>query len=782
MVDVTLALVGSGILVVLIAAFTMQRRKNEQATSSSRTRDTSSSSSGGSQDPPLVTDGGVDISDGSSSDNSDDSMVDIPITESEEDSEEDSPDLSNIEEALSSDMMGLQSLMPQNQQGQAMFNMGFQQRQQMGGQITMPPVLNQCPQPMMPVPQIPVAQIPVAIMPLPQASTPAQGSPQVELPEKIPKPKPLLLVVKQLEKPVKAFVAMSEAGDKDISKIMENSKRLAHKKDKERQHIQKLTKLLQETESILADLEKDNLSSKDKQELENKLNSKISKIEDKIEDIKQKQSEYEDLLTSEEKELIQVLKENEEALQDIDKTIKSLKVVSQAMEVISPFIQSAQEEHNLELAEEEIDKIEKFLEKTLENEMQLTEEIDELKLFEEQTEEVDEEEIQEIENTLEENDRIKEKLENLQKQGKISKKTYNNLIHQTNKMQEALNELGANIKQEEKLEEQIKQETNQEEDKIGQETNQDKEDLQEAEKENQKAEQMTEEKDAKKVKECPRCGSNNFSAGQCQNCSSWVIECVNCQTINTRYDSEGMYNVRCRNCDNLHVENWQDITSHYKPFMAEVPRPKYVQKHPYLDTIHADNSWWYVRKSQSNQEKQGFKIHVSAHPENAAKVIKNSVKALRNHKLEHKLAYNPDKLFYHQIKDKLIKKGNIGDSGNKDGTMGKTITIYPYTDPKFSSSGLHKVNNNYETTKLAIKLLAESLGDQLIYGGPEIQTEGEVPVKYNGKATRIWIRYDKIGGDNWVDGGGNKHGRKAGLKPTEIQGLKQIPDINKIID
>ena len=156
---------------------------------------------------------------------------------------------------------------------------------------------------------------------------------------------------------------------------------------------------------------------------------------------------------------------------------------------------------------------------------------------------------------------------------------------------------------------------------------------------------------------------------------------------------------------------------------------------------------WMVNKGPTAN--QGWKIHVAVDPDNEDEVLRvaETVMPVLN-------SIDSDNKFAR----------NAGSLKNKGGeTAVKLVTIYPKEDSSVSDV----VNQNRQTTENIIGELINALdAEGLLSPSAIVKTIGEFNVSKDSNPTRIFVRYDKLGGDEVEDIDGNVFGgRKPGAVP-----------------
>ncbi|WP_414837301.1 hypothetical protein ACK3SF_03475 [Candidatus Nanosalina sp. VS9-1] len=156
---------------------------------------------------------------------------------------------------------------------------------------------------------------------------------------------------------------------------------------------------------------------------------------------------------------------------------------------------------------------------------------------------------------------------------------------------------------------------------------------------------------------------------------------------------------------------------------------------------------WMVHSGKTAS--QGWKIHVAVNPENEDEVLRVAeavMPVLKGMESENKFGRNAES---------LKNKGKE--------TAVKLATIYPKQDDSPSDN----VNQNRKTTEKIVGELCNALeAEGLLSPTKIVKTIGEFNVSKDGGPTRIFVRYDKLGGDEVVDKDGNVFGaRKPGAVP-----------------
>ena len=666
-----------------------QNNTRNNTESNSITRNTSSNPEDTSNHLPKA-DGGNSITRRDNSSEASD-QGELPVTNSP--SEPSGPDLPETEQELGSALTGLQALMPQGQGGQPLVvinNLQQQQQQQMGpGQSFLPPALNSYRNPFMPVPPMPPGQGPI-----PPITPPGGGQP--EIPEKVPEPAPLLKLIKKLEKPVKAFLMMSKAGDKDIEKIITKTKKLERKKNEERRMLEKLDSKMREAEKELEKIDSGQLDDSKLDKVKIDLFSKLDKIETKVEDLEDNQSKYEKLLSNEDKELVQILKQNSKALKDVDLIIAALDKVAKSTEMVSPLIETSEEKEKIKLSTQEIREIEKFLEKMLGEEKKLTEELEALKQVERETERIEEKELDDIKKLLEDDNRFKSKLKKAEQHGNLEKAEYNRTIENLNKLAKILRKLGKEVEEEEKLEKSIISDADDGEKTIEAEEKQDEKDLDKAEKDTDEA--------AKKA---------DKTSGKAQKGQEW----------NEILKNPGKY---IEPKDSLNIKSNE------------------------LEKYRIPNSGWCGHNyANYSTPTQGFKFHITGRPKDSYQVVKELIPILQANNISHKI-----------IKSKKWMEERIDDKDDVQAMKLITIYPKDSFDgaEKVFKLG-HESHNkklffsNLDHTKDILKIIAREADDRILKGGPKLEGErkkyGEtLKVKeYRCGDSRIHVTYSNVSSD-----------------------------------
>lgn len=705
----------------IYAIFSGSRTKGTRGRQNSSSRSTnvsSRSSTDRTSDNLAMTDGGV------SNQGNNNEIGELPIPDSPP--EPSGPDLEQTENDLKTALTGLQAIMPRGQGGQPMVvinNSQQQQQQQMvggPGQSFLPPALNGYGNPFMPVHPMPSGQTPV-----PPITPPGNGEPEV--PEKVPEPAPLLKMIKQLEEPTKAFVLMSEAGEKDLEKLTRKATKLEKKKNKERKIIEKLNTKLEEAEKELDKIDNAQVDSSKASNVRKDLLTKIDTIESKVEELEDKQNSYEKLLSNEDKELVKLLKQNAKALQDVDTIINTLDKLAKSTELIAPLIETAEDKEKIKLSDKEISEIEKFVEKMLDEEKRIVEKIEALKRKERETEHIEEQELEEIQKLLEEDKRLKTKLKQAQKHGNITKEEYNKIVENINKLAKLLKKLGVEIEEEEKLEEDIVEDASKGEEKLSQQEKEDEEDLEQAEGDTRQAQKKADNSTGRSVRQPWEYIVEN------DNAKPKIVEVEKTDKNGNTYTAKELR-------------------------IIDVNENRQLNKEEYKGDFEFRPEWIYNRGNISDL-KQGWKIHIAVNADNEEevnKVAREIIPVMEQTESLCKIA---------------ISKRHLKRKGGE--TEEKLATFYP------AKSNDELVNGNKGATeKIIVNLLNRLYKIGILETQVNISTIGEFYTEFKGTKTRIWTRYDRINPnkDNYkpldVDGNvanPNRSGRKPGVVPENFE-------------
>lgn len=176
----------------------------------------------------------------------------------------------------------------------------------------------------------------------------------------------------------------------------------------------------------------------------------------------------------------------------------------------------------------------------------------------------------------------------------------------------------------------------------------------------------------------------------------------------------------------------------------------------------ADGNPYYWMTNHGSRADQGWKIHVAVNPDDKKEVFevtKAILPVLNKIDSSRKFARSAE--------------GSKGGLKNKGGeTAVKIATIYPKKD-----SGKSNVNRNKKNTESIVAGLVSALSDKGVLDRTKgVETIGEFNVKVSGNPTRIFLRYERIGGGKVIDDSGNKYngygrskGRKPGLVPEGFE-------------
>lgn len=309
-----------------------------------------------------------------------------------------------------------------------------------------------------------------------------------------PEPSDLYEAVVNMEEPINAFKLMVESSGRDLEDILQKSKTFLELRNDEKEKLNTINEALGPGKDVVYKLRqlsgREDVVAGTEDNIANNIINNIESIESAIEEIESNQSSYEDLLSQEEHQLVNDMRQNLRSLKDIEACIDAISQTSEVEEAISRMTNKAQSHHNLQLTNQEIQKIESTIEQILGMEENIVEKLEELRQIEQQTEKTTQEEINEIKTVLEGANSVENLAQQASEKSDLTEDQKNKILEVTEKLKQVLNTLGADLKTEEQEEEQIEEEASEAE----QETVSEEKDLEnELEKETDHSETLDEE-------------------------------------------------------------------------------------------------------------------------------------------------------------------------------------------------------------------------------------------------------------------------------------------------
>lgn len=152
--------------------------------------------------------------------------------------------------------------------------------------------------------------------------------------------------------------------------------------------------------------------------------------------------------------------------------------------------------------------------------------------------------------------------------------------------------------------------------------------------------------------------------------------------------------------------------------------------------------------SQADIPYQGWKIHISAHPEEArdiVRVVNGYSQEYSETGLPHKLIRDRETMdsFGEEQSKKLVTVYPEVDDYKKKNIMDRERQIFKADSESFNQASM---NSNKETTEKVIEELAERLKEEgLLYGGPEIEGHNGEEIRLGN--TRLHMRYGPFSND-----------------------------------
>lgn len=298
-----------------------------------------------------------------------------------------------------------------------------------------------------------------------------------------PEASELYKAVKSMEEPLNAFKLMAESSDKDLQKIIDDSKKFIQLKEQEKNHLDNIKEALDPGKGVHYMLEQlrpwgqEDIVEDQQEATAEAIIEKIREMDSTLEQIERTQSEYKNLLDQDEAQLLKDMYRNKTALKDIQKCIDAISWAEQAEKGISGITSKAQRHHSeLQHTEEEIIKIESTIKQILNMEKGIIRQLDEITQMERQAEMVTEMEVEEVAEILEGTDSI----QNMVKEtSEFTEEQKEEILNSIKRLKKVLKKLGADLEKEEQEEEQIRQEASEAEERALEQVKQDNEKLSE---------------------------------------------------------------------------------------------------------------------------------------------------------------------------------------------------------------------------------------------------------------------------------------------------------------
>ncbi len=185
------------------------------------------------------------------------------------------------------------------------------------------------------------------------------------------------------------------------------------------------------------------------------------------------------------------------------------------------------------------------------------------------------------------------------------------------------------------------------------------------------------------------------------------------------------------------AENWEDLNS----------REDYNDKER--------DAWVYHQKSRETPPHQGWKIHVSAEPEDGREVIETVGTWLRDNSASHKWVesrYRLERFGRTGQKNKAvtiypeIDEDRFGEITHELEENGNRFQLFRYDNEDFNR---RSINSNLENTSAMIHELMEVLEDQDLLYGPKIEVHNDEEFQVGD--TRVHYRYATSGTDGLME-------------------------------
>ncbi|MFO7793777.1 MAG: hypothetical protein R6V35_02265 [Candidatus Nanohaloarchaea archaeon] len=300
-----------------------------------------------------------------------------------------------------------------------------------------------------------------------------------------PEPSDLYEAVVNMEEPINAFKLMVESSGRDLEDILQKSKTFLQLRNDEKEKLNTINEALGPGKGIVYKLRqlsgREDVVAGTEDNIANNIINNIESIESAIEEIESNQSNYEDLLSQEEHQLVNDMKQNMRSLKDIEVCIDAISQTSEVEEAISRMTNKAQSHHDLQLTNQEIQKIESTIEQILGMEENIVEKLEELRQIEQQTEKTTQEEINEIKTVLEGANSVENLAQQAWERSDLTENQKNKILEVTEKLKQVLNTLGADLETEEQEEEQIQEEASEAEQEVSGQVDREERELSEAE-------------------------------------------------------------------------------------------------------------------------------------------------------------------------------------------------------------------------------------------------------------------------------------------------------------
>jgi len=300
-----------------------------------------------------------------------------------------------------------------------------------------------------------------------------------------PEPSDLYEAVVNIEEPINAFKLMIESSGRDLEDILQKSKTFLELRNEEKEKLNTINEALGPGKGVVYELRqlsgREDVVTGTEDNIANNIINNIESIESAIEEIESNQSNYEGLLSQEEHQLVNDMRQNLRSLKDIEACIDAISQTSEVEEAISRMTNKAQSHHDLQLTNQEIQKIESTIEQILRMEENIIEKLEELRQVEQQTEKTTEEEINEIKTVLEGANSVENLAQQASERSNLTEDQKNKILEVTEKLKQALNTLGADLETEEKEEEQIEDKASEAEQEVSDQIDREERELLEAE-------------------------------------------------------------------------------------------------------------------------------------------------------------------------------------------------------------------------------------------------------------------------------------------------------------
>lgn len=300
-----------------------------------------------------------------------------------------------------------------------------------------------------------------------------------------PEPSDLYQAVANMEEPVNAFKLMIASSGRDLEDILQKSKTFLEFRNEEKEKLGTINEALSPGKGVVYELRqlsgREDLVVGTEENIANNIINSIESIESAVEEIESNQASYEGLLSQEEHQLVNDMKQNLRSLKDIEACINAISQTPKIEEAISRMTNKAQNHHNLQLTNQEIQKIESTIEQILRMEENIVEKLEELRQVEQQTEKTTEEEINEIKTVLEGANSVENLAQQASERSNLAEDQKNKILEVTEKLKQVLNTLGSDLETEEQEEEQIEDKASEAEQEVSDQIDREERELSEAE-------------------------------------------------------------------------------------------------------------------------------------------------------------------------------------------------------------------------------------------------------------------------------------------------------------